>query len=152
MQKLLWALILVSNYTLAGKCTNASEIVLSPQQEEQYLASLTNNNVVFVRSLLNRYLSNKGDQNFDINSFKKLKAYDKSKYKGRFILSSYHNSVGNTAVVQIIFQERPDGIYEAIVANQNKLLSWEFIPYGECGLKNVHIAYRKFLTEEAYGF
>ena len=149
--------------TVAPSPTSAQQISLTPKQLQQYYAIYKDPYVIHLRKELNGYLdgSNDGisDSNLVIKSNKRdgyidgLSSFNKDYFKGKFIVYTIENSIAGGKDIAIIFQDKPDKLFNAWVY---KLAGGEYdlrgfsqvLNYTPAKMQEIQNKYHVFLSDK----
>lgn len=107
-----------------GQSKNQSQELISPEELKQYYKVYSDPYVLHIRKSLDNYLSgrNEGISPVAIKPLKDdekkmfgLDSFDKSYYVSKFIVFAVKDSIGGGKIVTIIFQDKPDKLFNVWV-------------------------------------
>lgn len=140
-------------------------IVFTKEQLEQYYPVYKNPYVIHIRKVLNGYIDGsnigmespedvieKGELNGAIVG---LSAFDKKYYESKFIVYMINDSVAGGKQVSIIFQDKPDKLFDVWVyklstGDYDLRAFWQDPKYPEEKMREIQIQYETLLNDKNY--
>lgn len=129
------------------------EMQLTPEQAKEYYATYKRPEVKYLRTVLNASL--KGEQRPDAG-FDQLKSVDSAYFRSKFIVITIVTPSGGGSLMTLMFQDRPDTLFKALVWKDSKnpsrleLRQFEKAEVGPESVTALQRKYKRLLADKTH--